>query len=139
MELINTWGVHVHIGQVFNPVAGHLLDPSLGVGAFIRRGLSPLMHDWSSRGDTAKGLTFSILGPMLLRLACDHEELLAYEQGVLESADKVVQPEQAALIWQLIVGERPHQWWETSFWSASLQAASCRHVSCAPGGFKPVA
>ncbi len=42
---------------------------------------------------------------MFLRLASNHEELLAYEPGVQEFADIVVQPEQAALVWQLIVGE----------------------------------
>ncbi|KAL0031912.1 hypothetical protein WJX79_004744 [Trebouxia sp. C0005] len=108
-------------------LAGHLLDPSLGVGAFIRRGLSPLMHDWSSRGDTAKGLTFSILGPMLLRLACDHEELLAYEQGVLESADKVVQPEQAALIWQLIVDSVGSSWSSQFTFEACLARLATHH------------
>jgi len=95
----------VLIGQGINPVTGHLLDLNMEVGTAISRGLQPLMHDWCSRGDTAKDLTFSILVPMFLRLAIDHEELLAYEQAVQESADMVVQPEQAALVWQLIVGE----------------------------------
>ncbi len=75
------------------------------VGIAISRGLHPLMHDWTSRRDTAKDLTFGILAPMFLRLATDHEELLAYQPAVQESADMVVQPEQAALVWQLIVGE----------------------------------
>jgi len=95
----------VLIGQGVNPVAGHLLDPNVYVGTVISRGLHPLMHDWSSRGDTAKGLTFSILDPMFLRLAIDHEELLADEQAVLETSDMVVKPQQAAFVWQLIVGE----------------------------------
>ena len=93
------------IGQGVNPVAGHLLDPNVYVRTVISKGLHPLMHDWSSRGDTAKGLTFSILVPMFLRLAIDHEELLADEQAVQETSDMVVKPQQAAFVWQLIVGE----------------------------------
>ena len=88
-----------------NIVAGHLLDPNMDVRALVGRGLRPLMHDWTSRGATAKGLTFSILVPMFLRLAIDYEELLAYEPAVLDSADMVVPPEQAAFVWQFVVGK----------------------------------
>jgi hypothetical protein len=95
---------HVLMGQDISSAAGHLLDPNMEVGTAISRGLQPLMHDWCSRGNIAKDLTCSILAPMFLRLASNHEELLAYEPGVQESAD-VVQPEQAELVWQLIVGE----------------------------------
>ncbi len=100
-------GLHVHVlnGQGVNPVAGHLLDPNVEVNSVISRGLHPLTHDWCARGNTAKDLTFSILAPMFLRLAIDHEELLAYEQAVQKSGDKMVQPEQAALVWQLVVGK----------------------------------
>ncbi len=98
-------GLHVLMGQGFNSVAGHLLDSNLGVRTAISRGLHPLMHDWCSRGKTAKDLTFSILAPMFLRLASDHEELLAYEQAVQESGDKVVHPEQTAVVWLLVVGK----------------------------------
>ncbi len=93
------------IGQGVNAVAGHMLDPNICVGGFISRGLHPLIHDWSSRGDTAKDLTFSILVPMFLRLAIDHEELLANKQAAAETAEDVVKPQQAALAWQLVVGE----------------------------------
>ncbi len=63
------------------------------------------MHDWTSHGDSAKTLFFSILVPMFLRLAMSHEELLADKQAAAEAAEDVVKPEQAALVWQLIVGE----------------------------------
>ncbi len=98
-------GLHVLMGQGIHSVAGHLMDPNITVGTAISRGLHPLMHDWCSRGKTAKDLTFSILAPMFLRLAINHEELLAYEQAVQESGDKVVQPEQTAVVWQLVVGK----------------------------------
>ncbi len=42
---------------------------------------------------------------MFLRLAMSHEELLADKQAAAEAAEDVVKPEQAALVWQLIVGE----------------------------------
>ncbi|KAL0055193.1 hypothetical protein WJX82_008561 [Trebouxia sp. C0006] len=84
-------------------LAGHLLDSNLGVRTAISRGLHPLMHDWCSRGKIAKDLTFSILAPMFLRLASDHEELSAYEQAVQESGDKVVHPEQTEVVWLLVV------------------------------------
>ncbi|DBA88769.1 TPA: hypothetical protein ACH3X1_004186 [Trebouxia sp. C0004] len=91
-------------------MAGHLLDPNLDVRAVVGRALHPLMHNWSSQGDTAKRLTFSILAPMFLRLALDHEELLADEQAVLETAENVVKPQQAALVWQLIVDIIDSSW-----------------------------
>jgi len=82
-----------------------LLDPSICVGPHISRALHPLMHDWTSHGDSAKTLFFSILVPMFLRLAMSHEELLADKQAAAEAAEDAVKPEQAALVWQLIVGE----------------------------------
>ncbi len=107
-----------------NAVAGHLLDPEIWVGPYISRGLDPLMHDWSSQPDTAKNLTFSILVPMFLRLAMSHEVLLADKQAAAEAAEDVVKPQQAALVWQLIVGERS----ESFLVGFSLQCPSCRHI-----------
>ena len=95
-----------------NAVAGRLLDPEIWVGPYISRGFHPLMHDWTSQGDTAKNLTLSILVPMFLRLAMSHEELLADKQAAAEAAEDVVKPQEAALVWQLIVGERS----EASLW-----------------------
>ena len=88
-----------------NAVAGHFLDPKIWVGPYISRALHPLMHDWTCHGDSAKDLFFSILVPMFLRLAMSHEELLPDKQVAAEAAGDVVKPEQAALVWQLIVGE----------------------------------
>lgn len=65
----------------------------------------------TGRRHAAKDLISSILAPMFLRLASDHEQLLAYEPAVQESADMVVQPEQAALVWQLIAGETRTELW----------------------------
>ena len=42
---------------------------------------------------------------MFLRLANDHEELLDYEPAVLETADLVVPPKQAAFVWKFVVGK----------------------------------
>lgn len=88
-----------------------MLDPNICAGPYIIRSLHPLMHDWSSRRHAAKDLISSILAPMFPRLASDHEQLLAYEPAVQESADMVVQPEQAALVWQLIAGETRTELW----------------------------
>ncbi|KAL0054762.1 hypothetical protein WJX82_002004 [Trebouxia sp. C0006] len=119
-------------------LAGHLLDPNMEVGTAISRGLQPLMHDWCSRGNIAKDLTCSILAPMFLRLASNHEELLAYEPGVQESAD-VVQPEQAELVWQLIVDIIDSPWsslverrWQLTFGACWARLAT-QHWELAVG------
>ncbi len=122
------------VGQGVNPVAGHLLDLNISVGPYISRSLHPLMHDWTSQGDTAKNLTFSILVPMFLRLAMSHEELLADKQALAEAAEGVVKPQQAALVWQFIVGEtKPKErTFLVVFFSAMSQLQAHLHGWSAP-------
>ena len=55
-------------------------------------------------GTLQRTLLSACLVPMFLRLTTDHEELLDYEPAVLETADLVVPPEQAAFVWQFVVG-----------------------------------